>query len=169
MKTGAEMTVEISRYEKRDQKGVIDLILPIQREEFGLPITAGDQPDLKNIPGFYQTGSGDFWVARSGGKVVGSIGLKDIGHSQAALRKMFVAQEFRGRALGVSVRLLEVLLAQAREKGVTEIFLGTTETFLAAHRFYEKHGFVEIEKARLPEDFPLMELDTRFYAFWLGA
>ena len=144
-------------------QGVLNVILPIQQREFDIPITEGDQPDLTNIPGFYQTGTGGFWVARSNDRVVGTVGLKDIGQRQAALRKMFVAAPFRGREFGVAEKLLDTLLAHARAKGVAEIFLGTTEKFLAAHRFYEKNGFIELQKAELPKAFPIMAVDSKFY------
>src|SRR5262249_28287021 len=81
----------ISPFSEADQQGVLDVILPIQQREFGIPITEADQPDLTRIPEFYQSGTGGFWVARSDGQVVGTIGLKDIGARQTALRKMFVA------------------------------------------------------------------------------
>ena len=41
--------------------------------------------------------------------------------------------------------------------------LGTTEAFRAAHRFYEKSGFRRVESATLPDAFPRMKGDTRFY------
>jgi len=157
--------IEITRFETGDEQGVIDLILPIQREEFGFAITAEEQPDLGAIPDFYQSGRGNFWVARCKGKIVGSIGLKDIGNGQAALRKMFVASPFRGREFGVAASLLGRLLDEARQGAISEIFLGTTDRFLAAHRFYEKHGFVEIARTELPETFLLMAVDTKFYVF----
>jgi hypothetical protein len=72
------------------------VILPIQQEEFAISITAEDQPDLLAITDFYQTGTGGFWVAKAAGRVVGTIGLKDIGNREAALRKMFVATDYRG-------------------------------------------------------------------------
>jgi GNAT superfamily N-acetyltransferase len=61
--------------------------------------------------------------------------------------------------------LLEALRDWARARGVREIFLGTTALFLAAHRFYEKNGFELVERADLPEAFPVMAVDTRFYAY----
>jgi GNAT superfamily N-acetyltransferase len=161
-------TIEIVRFEPQDEQGVIGLILPIQREEFGFAITAEDQPDLSAIPEFYQSGKGDFWVARCGGEVIGSIGLKDIGRAQAALRKMFVAAPFRGREHGVAARLLQRLLDEARDRGIRAVFLGTTDRFQAAHRFYEKHGFVEIEKSALPDSFLFMPVDTKFYVFGIA-
>jgi N-acetylglutamate synthase-like GNAT family acetyltransferase len=153
----------IAPYSDADQQGVLDVILPIQQREFGISITGADQPDLTNIPEFYQSGTGGFWVARSDGGVVGTVGLKDIGSGQAALRKMFLAASFRGRELGVAGKLLDALLAHARANGVAEIFLGTTDKFLAAHRFYEKRDFRELPKAELPEAFPVMAVDSKFY------
>jgi GNAT superfamily N-acetyltransferase len=142
---------------------VAALIIPIQREEFGIPITLADQPDLTDIPGFYQRGAGNFWVALHENSVVGTIALLDIGNDQGALRKMFVAPAFRGREHGTARHLLDALLAWAQAHAVRDVYLGTTEKFLAAHRFYEKHGFQEIARTKLPAGFPVMAVDTRFY------
>ena len=147
---------------------MIDLILLIQRVEFGFPITVEDQPDLLDIPGFYQQGSGNFWVALSDGEVVGTIALRDIGNHQTALRKMFVKASYRGKEQGVARRLLEQLLLFATSGEVRDVFLGTTDKFVAAHRFYERNGFDRIPAAALPEAFPRMSLDTRFYHRKLG-
>ncbi|MBB2688201.1 UNVERIFIED_ORG: RimJ/RimL family protein N-acetyltransferase [Rhizobium etli] len=83
--------IEIRPFAEGDADDVLSVILPIQREEFGIDITADAQPDLRVIPDFYQSGKGQFWVAVKDGAIVGTLGLKDIGHNQAALRKMFVA------------------------------------------------------------------------------
>jgi GNAT superfamily N-acetyltransferase len=144
---------------------VISLIVSIQREEFGLAITSQDQPDLHDVPDFYQTGRGNFWIALYQGSVVGSIALLDIGHNQAALRKMFVQREFRGSTHGTARLLLTTLLDWAKAHQVSEIYLGTTAKFLAAHRFYEKNGFTEISKSQLPAQFPVMNVDTKFYRY----
>lgn len=156
--------IEIQICRPEHAQGVVDVILPIQQEEFGIPITLEGQPDLKDIAGFYQKGHGNFWVALDGGKVVGTISLLDIGNAQVALRKMFVAASHRGKEHGTAARLLEGAIAWARAQGVRQIFLGTTAKFLAAHRFYEKNGFRLIDKSELPASFPVMVVDTRFYA-----
>ena len=153
----------VQRYQPCHQTGVKDLILPIQNQEFGIVITAEQQPDLSDIENFYQQGSGDFWLALADDRVVGCIGLKDIGDGQAALRKMFVAEAWRGRENGVAGRLLQTLIAHARERQLSDIWLGTTAKFLAAHRFYEKNGFVNVAEAALPAAFPVMKVDTKFY------
>ena len=155
--------VEVRPFEAQDTSGVIDLILAIQRVEFGVAITAADQPDLLEIPEFYQQGRGAFLVAVDDGLIVGTAALKDIGSAQAALRKMFVAATHRGRDKAVASLLLDRLIQGAASAGVKEIFLGTADVFRAAHRFYEKNGFVQIDPAALPESFPRMAVDTRFY------
>ncbi|NVJ99291.1 MAG: GNAT family N-acetyltransferase [Alphaproteobacteria bacterium] len=139
------------------------MILHIQREEFGIDITLEDQADLLDPNGFYNRGSGGIWVALDSDTVIGSIALIDIGHEQVALRKMFVAEAYRGRAHGVAQKLLEHVFEHARSSGVKDIYLGTTAAFLAAHRFYEKNGFDLVDEAKLPEAFPRMAVDTRFY------
>jgi GNAT superfamily N-acetyltransferase len=143
--------------------GVIDLVLPIQQQEFGIPITLEDQPDLLDVAGFYRKGAGDFWVAVDDGKVVGSIALIDIGGGRAALRKMFVAAPYRGASFGMARGLLDTVVAHCLERGVREILLGTTAKYLAAHRFYEKNGFREIRREELPASFPVMAVDSKFY------
>ena len=54
--------VQLRPFETKDTAGIIDLILAIQREEFGLAITSVDQPDLYAIPDFYLRGRGAFLV-----------------------------------------------------------------------------------------------------------
>ena len=146
-----------------DAAAIAAVILPIQQVEFGIPVTLESQPDLSDILAFYQHGCGNFWVAEVDGTIVGTIALLDIGNGNAALRKMFVAEPFRGREHGVAQSLLQELLQWAATKRVARIYLGTTEKFLAAHRFYEKNGFTEIAQSELPVAFQIMAVDTRFY------
>lgn len=156
--------IQIQPFQPAYAAGVVDVILPIQQQEFEIPITLDGQPDLQDIAGFYQKGCGNFWVALDGERVVGTISLLDIGNAQVALRKMFVAASHRGKEHGTAARLLQGAIAWARQQGVRQIFLGTTAKFLAAHRFYEKNGFRLIDKSELPPAFPVMVVDTRFYA-----
>lgn len=155
-------TIQIIAFELAYQQQVVDLILSIQRE-YGIAITLADQPDLQNIPAVYQQNAGNFWVALVDGKVVGTTALLDFGGQQAALRKMFVHPDYRGKEWGVGQRLLDHLMIWAGEQGLTDVFLGTTELFKAAHRFYEKNAFTQIPREALPTGFPLVAVDTRFY------
>ena len=155
--------IQIISFAPQHVKEVGALIVGIQRDEFEIAITLEDQPDLQDIPAFYQQGAGNFWVALAEGEVVGTVALLDLGNQQGALRKMFVHADYRGPGHGVSARLLGTLLEWSRAQGVKEIYLGTTEKFRAAHRFYERNGFQQIPADELPPRFPKMAVDTRFY------
>lgn len=161
------MDIIIKPFSSEHQQGVLDVILPIQQAEFEIPITAADQPDLQQIPTFYQSGKGNFWVALDVDHVVGTIGLLDIGEGAVALRKMFVHADYRGREIGAAKQLLDTLLTWSRKQGLKAVYLGTTAKFLAAHRFYEKNGFTEILVTDLPAAFPVMKVDTKFYKYTL--
>jgi GNAT superfamily N-acetyltransferase len=142
---------------------IIDLILPIQQIEFNVPVNLEAQPDLLDIEKFYHADGGGFWGAFADGKLVGTIGLLNIGHHAGAIRKMFVKKEFRGKEFGVGQNLLNTLLSYAREKQMTDIYLGTVGLLKAAMRFYEKNGFQNIEAEHLPSYFPRMTADHIFY------
>lgn len=157
------MSIEIKAYTENYKEEVIELILSIQRQEFHIPITREDQPDLSDIANFYQVKSGNFWLALYEKQVVGTISLIDIGNQQGALRKMFVKADFRGSKYNVAKSLLQQLILWAKDHRMQEVYLGTTAKFLAAHRFYEKNDFALVDKETLPAAFPVMKVDTRFY------
>jgi N-acetylglutamate synthase-like GNAT family acetyltransferase len=163
MKLHFIMTYQVTPYQEKHQRGVVDLILPIQQQEFNVPITIQDQPDLQSIVSFYMKGNGNFWVAVSQEQVVGTIALVDIGNDQAALRKMFVHRDHRGKEKGVAQLLFNTLASWCRQKAVKEVLLGTIDSMHAAHRFYSKNGFNEVLKADLPSNFPIMRVDNKFY------
>jgi N-acetylglutamate synthase-like GNAT family acetyltransferase len=146
-----------------DAEGVVTLVLSIQQQEFGLSITVDEQPDLLHVSAYYQRAQGNFWVASDNGQIVGTIGLLDVGDNHGVIRKMFVAARHRGT--GVAAELLQTCLTWARMARLTEVMLGTTERMKAAHRFYEKWGFVEVTAASLPSSFPRMQVDTKFYRY----
>jgi GNAT superfamily N-acetyltransferase len=159
--------IAIRPFSPEYSNAVASLIVHVQQDEFQIPITIDDQPDVLDIPGFYQARKGNFWVAVDNGAVVGTIGLLDIGDGRGALRKMFVASNRRGPQFAVARRLLDELMAWARTHGYAEVFLGTTAKFLAAQRFYEKSGFLDIAVDQLPASFPIMKVDTKFYRYSL--
>jgi len=163
------MSITIRSFEESDQDQVVRLVLSIQNDEFGIPVTAAEQPDLRDVAGHYVRPGGHFWVAASGPSVVGTIGLLNIGEQDLALRKMFVAPAWRGREHGVGARLLDSALDWARRGGFRRILLGTVDQFQAAQRFYQKHGFTAIEPSALPDHFPRMRLDSRFYQLELAS
>ena len=157
----------VKEYSYENQAQVVDLILQIQQQEYNIPITKDDQPDLFTIEEYYRKGNGNFWVALYDKNVVGTISLLDIGNNQVALRKMFVNKEYRGATYKTASLLLDTAITWAKERPIKAVFLGTTPQFLAAHRFYEKNGFISIGLNELPENFPVLQVDKKFYMFVL--
>lgn len=80
-------------------------------------------------------------VLRAQGQALAIGALVKIGPDQAELKSMHTAQEARGR--GCARRLLAVLLADARARGVAEVCLetGSGPEHAAARALYRSEGF----------------------------
>lgn len=157
--------MRITPYTQPYQQQVASLIVGIQNKEFDVDITADDQPDLKNIEQYYQNNKGNFWIALQDEQVLGTIALVDIDNQQLALRKMFVKSGYRGQPLNIGQSLLNTAINWAKQRLITEIYLGTVPNYYAAHRFYEKNDFYRVSKSKLPANFNIMEVDKYFYCF----
>ncbi|MEZ5407668.1 MAG: GNAT family N-acetyltransferase [Acidimicrobiales bacterium] len=152
----------IRPWSEADRDALLDLVLPIQREEFGLAVTLADQPDLADPEAAFRAGGGEVWVARHGGAVVGSVGVLRASADDVVLRKMFVRRDQRGG--GLAAALLNTAVRWATEWGYQRMLLGTTAVMDAAQRFYAGHGFERIDEADLPGHFPRMAVDSVFFA-----
>lgn len=154
-------------------KQIQDLILPIQQIEFNVPVTLAGQPDLLDIETNYHKQGGGFWAAldrskEAGSQLAGTIGLINAGQHIGVIRKMFVKKEYRGKEIGIGQNLLNTLISYCNTHQITDLYLGTVEILKAAHRFYEKNGFQEINIDELPAVFPRMMADNKFYHLNLG-
>ncbi|SEO67950.1 Acetyltransferase (GNAT) family protein [Flavobacterium sp. CF108] len=156
------MEPKIKLIENQYSNVIVDLILNIQQKEFNVPITIEDQPDLLTINDFYYASGGGFWGAFINEELVGTIALVKFEYNAAAIRKMFVKKEFRGKEFSIAQKLLETLITHSKENGIDDLYLGTVSILEAALRFYEKNDFVRIEKEKLPTAFPLMAPDNVF-------
>lgn len=163
----SNMEIEIRPLKNADCGALVDLVLAIQQIEFNIIITLEDQPDLLDIEKYYRGSGGDIWGAFAGDRLVGSTGIISIGHSAGAIRKVFVQKEYRGGPWAIAKRLLEKLIAYCGRTQIADLYLGTLDSLQAAGRFYEKNGFVRIDKTDLPPSFPLMEVDNVFYCLHL--
>ncbi len=155
--------IRIFPYVEEHRQKIFELIIKIQKEEFGFSCTINDPPGLENITSSYQESGGNFWVAMEGENMVGTIGLQLLNSNQAALKRMYVAKDYRGKNYQIAKRLLDHLVHWCQQKGVEKVYLGTRAAYLAAHRFYEKNNFREIPKNDLPPQFPIASVDTKFY------
>ncbi len=155
------MNFQVIPFSSKYRKEVIKLISSIQKFEYKIDVNPYEQPDLKNIPNHYQTNKGNFWLALNSEKVIGTIGLLDLGNQESAMRRFFVEKTYRGK--NVAKVLFNTLLKWSGDIGMSTIFLGTASVFKEAHRFYEKNGFEIIAKKELPKSFPRMNIDHRYY------
>ena len=87
----------IETYNERYRHEIIELILNIQNKEAKINLSLNEQPDLLDITQSYCDNGGQFWVALSDDKVVGTIGLMMKDKQCAILKKFFVVEEYRSK------------------------------------------------------------------------
>lgn len=156
---------KIVEFTKSYQNEVVKHILDIQNNELRLGLSLEDQPDLLSIEENYQKTGGNFWIAIDHDKVVGTIGLYNLGQNTGDLRKMFVKPDYRGPELGTSKSLLNILIKWTIDNNFENIFLETNSAFKAAIKFYHKNGFKKVEKRQLPPNFPIMKVAESFFVY----
>jgi GNAT superfamily N-acetyltransferase len=158
---GQQMPVTIQEFSDRYSFSVRDLVHGILTEEFDFAPAAAEQPDLLDVGSHYSGGASKFWVATDDDRLVGTVGLVDLGQGDCLLRKMFVRSAYRGT--GVAQLLLNRFVSWATSHGLSTIYLGTNTKFRAAHRFYEKNGFLEVSPDVFPASVPRLDLRDRFF------
>ena len=83
-----------------------------------------------------------FWSATVDGELAGIGALKALDAERGELKSMRVDHRFLG--FGVGRALLRHIMAEARDRGMTSLWLetGSTPEFVPAQRLYESEGFV---------------------------
>jgi amino-acid N-acetyltransferase len=87
----------------------------------------------------------EFWVAQTGGDVVGCGAVHVMWEDLAEVRTVAVDPSYRGHQIGH--RLVSRLLEVARDLGVRRVFVLTFET-----AFFSSFGFVAIDGTPIPAD-----------------
>lgn len=153
--------IEIMPYNDSDQQEVIDLVLHCQNDGTRPLVSVEDQPELLHIQEKYMASGGNFWVAKDGGAVVGTIGLMIFDGGYAVLKKFFTYEPYRSAPHHLGRKLYQVLLDYAEPHGVRQLILDTPKNTDRAHKFYQKAGFVQIGKEQLPiaYDYPYEDSD----------
>jgi len=85
----------------------------------------------------------DYYVVEMDGQVVGSCALHISWADLAEIKSLVVADHLQGK--GIGRELLDTCLAEARSLGIPRVFALTYKP-----EFFEKLGFVRIDKAGLP-------------------
>jgi amino-acid N-acetyltransferase len=118
--------VDLARASAADLNEVVDLL-----RESDLP--------TEDVSGIIA----DFWVARTGGDLVGTVALERYGEI-GLLRSLAVTPTHRG--CGLAARLCDHLMEWARKDGISDLYLLTTD----ADAYFERNGFVAIERNETP-------------------
>lgn len=84
-----------------------------------------------------------FWTAREGERLLSCGALKQFGPAHGEVKSMRTTPAARGR--GMAALLLEHLVAEARRRRYTCLYLetGSDEFFAPARRLYARHGFTQ--------------------------
>jgi putative acetyltransferase len=92
------------------------------------------------IDGLRQT-SVSVWSLWEEGVLLGCGALKDLGNGTGEIKSMHTREVLRGRGLGR--RMLEHILAEARRRNYSALFLetGSMDAFIPARRLYGAYGF----------------------------
>ena len=102
-----------------------------------------------------------FWSAWIDGELAGIAALKSIDAERGELKSMRVDDRFRGS--GVGRALLRHLMAEARGRGMTSLWLetGSPDDFVPAQRLYESEGFARCGPFEGYSDDPFSVFMTR--------
>lgn len=110
-----------------------------------------EAPELRALASYFARAGGALWAAERDGALVGMVGTRPMNSDQAyEICRMYVAAPERGT--GLAQRLLETAEAHARAAGGQRLVLWTDTRFDAAHRFYEKRGYVRQGAIRILDD-----------------
>lgn len=156
--------MEILLYQDQYKQQIIDLILYIQNKEANIGLTIEEQPDLLDIPEYYEKNGGSFWIAIENDEVIGTIAFMNYSNGNAVLKKFFVRSDYRHKKIGYV--LYQTAIDRLKLCNYKQVLLDTPSTAKDSHRFYERAGFKRIAKEELP--FPYEYPDRNSYIFLLS-
>lgn len=115
-------------------------------EEFFV-VEPTDAAMLSDPKGYVIDKGGDILFARLDGKILGVIALLYL-NGVYELSKMGVTKAARG--LGIGRKLAEALIATARERGISKLYIASNRKLAQAITLYKNLGFIETEKSADP-------------------
>ena len=102
----------------------------------------GFEGELATLPGDYAPPDGRLLIAYHHEKPVACIALRRLDASSGEIKRLYVRPETRGRRTGR--RLVEQVIAAAREIGYRRLVLDTLPQMTEAQALYRSFGFREI-------------------------
>lgn len=107
-----------------------------------------NDPEVDDIAHNYQEPNSIYWVVTEGDKVLGGGGIGPLAGGDSTvceLKKMYFLPELRGKGFGV--KILQILLNEARRLGYKVCYLETLNRMKEAAGLYQKMGFERIPQA----------------------
>ncbi|GAA4862468.1 GNAT family N-acetyltransferase [Saccharopolyspora cebuensis] len=138
--------LEIRRFDHPD---VVPLVERLQAEYVRI---YGGPDDTPTDASEFAPPAGGFGVGYADGAAVAMGGWRHLGGGRAELKRMYVADEHRGR--GHSRAVLRWLEADAAAGGVAELVLETNERHPAALALYRSAGYARVASFGLHVDDP---------------
>lgn len=102
--------------------------------------------ELKLLPGEYAPPEGALFLAWVDAKPAGCVAVRRFDDHDCEMKRLYVRDAFRGSSVGE--RLAREAIAWARGAGRRRMLLDTLPPMRAAHRLYERLGFLEIPAYR---------------------
>ncbi len=100
--------------------------------------------ELLHLEHKYGMPDGRLYIVLDGEQAVGCIGLRKIDEENCELKRLYIRPAWRGR--GLSRKLMDLILADAREIGYRTMLLDTLPFLKTALKLYQDYGFVEIDR-----------------------
>lgn len=122
-----------------------DVVTLLERHlEFARGVTPPEDVHALDLDGLLDPNV-SFFSLRDGNTLLGIGAIKELDDHHMELKSIHTAQEARGN--GVGRRVVEHLLAVARDRGATRVSLetGSMEEFAPSRALYTRLGFVECE------------------------
>ncbi|HWL79892.1 MAG TPA: GNAT family N-acetyltransferase [Roseomonas sp.] len=111
----------------------------------------GEVPELRALASYFAKAGGAVWAGEADGRLAGMVATRPLGSDRAwEICKMYVEKAQRGT--GLAHALISRAEEHARQHGAERMVLWTDTRFEAAHRFYEKRGYVRAGSIRILDD-----------------
>jgi GNAT superfamily N-acetyltransferase len=134
-----------------DADAFIDLIGGCWAEYPGCVMDVdGENPELRALATYYAGKGGALWAAEEAGRLIGMVATRPLDDGAWEICRVYVARAARGT--GLAHRLLDTAEAHARTQGAERLDLWSDTRFDAAHRFYEKRGYLRRGPVRVLGD-----------------
>lgn len=127
--------------EAREARACLSAYLALLRDR--IPgITGAHVPDPDPEAASYRPPKGAFLLAREGGRAVACVALKPVDPKTGEVKRLWVAEEARGR--GLARAMMEAIEAEARRLGFSRLRLDTNEALSEAIALYRRLGWTEV-------------------------